>query len=244
MDTELLVARISDVADICEKTARPKFMGFLSPEQSVLAERLLSKRSIKYSFFGGYTEAQRVVLGCFPDWCEDFNFPVTAVTFSYRKSNTLYHKDFLGSLMALGIKRETVGDILIEDGRTVAFLLDEISDYVMSEIRKIGRIGVELKIGFTEPLPMQNELREFTETVASLRLDCVVSAVAGLSRGVSEQKIEDGLVSVNSVVVQKTTKILCDGDILTVRGSGKFIIDSTSLRSKKDRIILKYRKYV
>lgn len=244
METELFVARVGDTADICEKTGRPKFIGFLSAEQGVLASGLLSKRAIDFALFGGYDNAERQVLGCFPDWMAEKSFPVDAITFTYRKSDILYHKDFLGSLMALGIKRETVGDILIEEGRAVAFVLDEITDYILAEVGKIGRIGVTAQKGFYEPLPQKNSLKEFTETVASLRLDCVVSAIAGISRSVATEKINDGFVSVNSVTVQKPTKFVTDGDIITVRGSGKYIIDATTDRTKKDRIILKYKKYV
>lgn len=244
METEFFVARIGDISDICEKTQRPKYIGFISPEQSVLASQILSKRNIKFAFFGGYTDAERVVLGCFPEWMADFEFPITAITFNYRKTDILHHRDFLGSLMALGIKRETVGDILIEEGRAVVFVFKEIADYIMREVEKIGRIGVSLQMGAEEPLPLKSELCEFTETVASLRLDCVVAAVGGFSRGAANEKIADGLVSVNSVTVEKATKFVSDGDILTVRGSGKFIIDSAIDRTKKNRIILKYKKYV
>ena len=146
--------------------------------------------------------------------------------------------------MALGIKRETVGDILIENGRAVVFVLDDIADYILSEVSKIGRIGVTLFSGFEEPLPQRNELKEFTETVASLRLDCVVSAIAGISRGLATEKINNGFVAINSVTVEKSTKLVTNGDIITVRGSGKFIIDASTDRTKKDRIILKYKKYV
>lgn len=244
MESELFVARVGDTADICERTGRPKYMGFLSAEQCVLAYRLLSKRTVDFALFGGYDNAERQVLGCFPDWMGEKGFPVDAITFTYRKSDILHHKDFLGSLMALGIKRETVGDILTEEGRAVVFVLDEITDYILTEVGKIGRIGVTAQKGFSEPLPQKNSLKEFTETVASLRLDCVVSAIAGISRAVATEKINDGFVSVNSVTAQKNTKFVADGDIITVRGSGKFIIDTTSDRTKKDRIILKYKKYV
>lgn len=244
METELFIARIGDIADICEKTQRPKYMGFLSPEQSVLAEQILSKRNIKFGFFGGYEGADRVFLGCFPDWMESYEYPITAITFSYRTSDKLSHRDFLGSLMALGIKRETVGDILIEEGRAVAFVADEITDYILSQIEKIGRTGVELKKDYKEPLPSRGELREFTETVASLRLDCVVAAAGKLSRNIANEKISNGFVSVNSVTVEKSTKFVSDGDILTVRGIGKFIISSSDGRTKKDRVVLKYKKYI
>ena len=244
MESELFIARVGDTADICEKTSRPKYMCFLSAEQSVLADRILSKRSVNFALWGGYDNAERKVLACFPDWMEEKNFPSTAITFSYRKSDSLLHKDFLGSLMALGIKRETVGDILVENGRAVVFVLNEIADYILTEVDKIGRTGVTAKIGADEPVPQKSSLKEFTETVASLRLDCVVSAVAKISRAIAAEKIDDGFVTVNSVTVQKPTKFVTDGDIITVRGSGKFIIDAVTDRTKKDRIILKYKKYV
>ena len=244
METELFIARVGDTADICEKTLRPKYISFLSAEQAVLASGILSNRGVDYAFWGGYDAAERCVLGCFPDWMEDKAFPISPITFSYRKSDELRHKDFLGSLMALGIKRDTVGDILIEDGRAVAFVLNDIAEYILSEVTKIGRIGVTATLGFEEPLPQRNELKEFAETVSSLRLDCVVSAIAGVSRTIATEKINFGFVAVNSVTAQKITKTIADGDIITVRGSGKFIIDSTADRTKKDRIVLKYRKYV
>lgn len=244
METELLKARIYDIADICEKNNRPKFMGFLSLEEASLAEKLLSKRNIMYKLWGGYDDAQRRSLGCFPDWCEETHFPIKAITFNYRKANKLSHRDFLGSLMALGIKRETVGDILIEDGRAVAFVSEEIAEYIIQEVKKVGRIGVEPLIGFTLPLPQIGTLAEFSETVASLRLDCVVSALTNVSRARACEKIVEGTVSVNSERTEKTTRIICDGDVLTVRGSGKFIILSTFDRSRKGRIILKYKKYI
>lgn len=244
METELFVARVGDTADICEKTSRPKYMNFLSEEQAVLASGILSKRGVDFALWGGYDEAQRCVLGCFPDWMDEKNFPITPITFSFRKNDELRHKDFLGSLMALGIKRETVGDILIEEGRAVAFVLSEIADYILAEVTKIGRTGVTAVLGANEPLPQRNELKEFTETVASLRLDCVVSAIASIPRSSAAEKISDGFVAINSVTVEKSTRSVNDGDIITVRGSGKFIIDSVCERTRKDRIILKYKKYV
>ncbi len=244
MEGELFVARIGDTADICKKTSKPKFLGFLSAEQAVLATQIVSKFDVDFKLFGGYLDAERLILGCFPDWMEEREFPICAITFNFRKADKLQHKDFLGSLMALGIKRETVGDILIEDGRAVAFVVDEIADYAIREITKIGRTGVTLEKGFNEPLPQKSTLKCFTETVASLRLDCVVSAVAKISRTAAVQKINDGLVAVNSVTAEKHTKLIADGDILTVRGSGRFVIEATSDRTRKDRTILKYKKYV
>lgn len=244
MDSDILIARIGDTADISFKTSSFKYLGFLSSEERILAEKILLNKNVKHGFFGGYDTAQRVVLCCLPDWAQDADYPICPLTFSFRKSDKLSHRDFLGSLTALGIKRETIGDILIEDGRAVTFVLDEVSDYILNQIKKIGRVGVEIKTGFDEPLPQKNELCEFTTTVASERLDGVVSSLVGCSRSKASKKIELGLVNVNSVVCQKVTKRIENGDAISVKGHGKFFVESIDAKTKKNRIVLKYKKYL
>ena len=244
MESELLTARLSDTADICERTNKPKFFGFLSPEQAVLAQKYLEKRSVNYSFFGGFSDAQRVMVGCFPDWADGESFPICAITFTYRKTDILTHRDFLGSLMALGIKRETVGDILVENGRAVVFLSDDVKKFVLSQISKIGRVGVALSEGFCEPLPQISKMVDASDTIASNRLDCIVSVLASASRTKACELIENCFVSVNSVICEKTTKLVESGDIINVRGKGKFVITSLSGKTKKQRTVLEFKKYI
>lgn len=244
MDSDLLLPRVDDTADIAERTNRCKYLGFLSPEQAVSAEKRLKNRNVKFGFFGGYNDADRVMLGCFPEWAEDFEYPVMAVTFKYRKSDVLSHRDFLGSLMGLGLTRESVGDILVGEGKTVVFLSEDIADFVLKQIEKIGRIGVDTCLGIEGELPERGRLEEFSDTIASARLDCVVSSLAGISRGNASEKIESGFVSVNSFAVEKVTYTVNEGDVITVRGKGKFIISSLEGRTRKNRVVLEYKKYV
>ncbi len=145
MDNALFAARVNDAADICEKAQKPKFLGFLTADEAECARRLLNNRRCSTKFFGGYEGAERVMLGCFPDWDEIQDFPVSAVTFTFRKSDALRHRDFLGALMALGIKRETVGDILTEEGRAVIFVTNEVKGFVLSQVEKIGSVGVKVR---------------------------------------------------------------------------------------------------
>lgn len=244
METELFKARVRDVADICVKTSKPKYLGFLSAAEAVLAGQLLKFTPCRTSLYGGYDGAERVMLGCFPDWMEEDSFPISALTFKYRESDELSHRDFLGSLMALGIKRETVGDILTEQGRAIVFVTDEICQYIKSQITKIGRVGVTVTDGYALPLPKCGELAEFTATAASDRIDCVISALCGFSRAKALEFLAEGLVTVNSVTVSKATKSVCEGDIISVRGKGRFLIGSLENRTKKNRIIINYKKYI
>lgn len=244
METELFKARLKDTADICAKTSKPKYLGFLSAAEAVLAGQTLKNADCRTSFYGGYETAERVMLGCFPDWLEEDSFPISALTFKFRENDTLSHRDFLGSLMALGIKRETVGDILTEQGRAVIFVTDEICDYIKNQVTKIGRIGVTVTEGYTLPLPKGDELAEFTDTAASDRIDCVISALCGFSRTKALEAIDYGIVTINSVPVNKPTKSVSEGDIISVRGKGRFLIGSLNDRTKKNRIIINYKKYI
>ena len=101
-----------------------------------------------------------------------------------------------------------------------------------------------LSEGFFEPLPETSKMVETSDTIASSRLDCVVSVLASVSRGRSCELIENGFVSINSVVCEKTPKLVESGDIITVRGKGKFVITSLSGRTKKQRTVLEFKKYL
>ncbi len=244
MESNLLKRRILDTANICEKTNRPKFFPFLSLEQVAFAKEILKNFKVKFCFQGGFELAQRQMLGCFPDWCEDFKFPITPITATFRTADKLTHRDVLGSLMGLGLKREMVGDILIEEGRAIMFLTDEIAPFVLNELSKIGRVGVNLIKGFELPLPNAGRLTDLNNTIASDRLDCVVGALCGISRGQAVEKIEQSLVTVNSQIIEKTTHHVSEGDVISVRSYGKFTVDSINERTRKNRIVLRYKKYI
>ena len=244
MNDDLFFARVEDTLNLSFRTSVPHFFGFLTEEEAAKAGNYLKKITDRFAFFGGYDGAERTILCCMPDWCENPEYPLDAVTVIYNSNYTLSHRDFLGSLMALGITRESVGDILVESGRAVIFLRNEITDFVLTQIEKIGRVGVELKKGYELSLPAAGVLVSCSDTVSSMRLDCVVSAVCGVSRGTAAELIESSRTLVNSLVIEKTSKIITEGDAITVRGKGKFFIVSANEHSKKGRIILKYNKYM
>lgn len=242
MDNTLLLARTKDIIDSAFHTNKPKFLGFLSVEEAALIKKYLENRNVKHLFFGGTNNNERVFLACLPEWINEVDFPITAITFTYRTVDILRHRDFLGALMALGLKRETVGDILIEQGRAVVFLSKDIADYVLENLNKVGNVGVFGSYGFDE-LPAYDSKKENSVIVASLRLDCVVAAIANCSRNTATEYIESGLVTVNSVISQKTTKSLTFGDVLSIRHKGKFEIVSSDKKTKKDKTILVYKSY-
>ena len=243
MERDIIISRVKDMLYRVEMDAVPSFLGFLRPEEASVALVASNRKGFLY---GGFDNAERVILCIYPEWMDvqDIEFPITAVTFKYRGSDNLAHKDFLGALMAIGIKRETVGDILIGEGMAVVFLLNDIVRYVLTQIETIGRVGVTLIEGAPDLLPTAQQRVSATYTVASLRLDCVVAALCNLSRTGAEEVLKDSRVMVNSVIVEKGTKTLNTGDRLTVRGYGRFDILSTDGVTRKGRTVITIAKYV
>lgn len=246
MESELILARARDVIRLCDNASFPKFFGFLRPEETALVTEALSKQGENCCFFGGYPSAERVFFGAFPDWCEDKEeyFPIVPLTFSFREADSLSHRQCLGTFMSCGITRESVGDILIEKGRAVAFFSKDIVCHVKENVTKIGGVGVTVTEGFSLPLPGMSGFETVTDTLASPRLDCVVSSLAKCSRGQAVSLIEQKLVTVNGICTEKTVKTVNSGDSVTIKGKGKFIIESLDGRTKKDRIVMIAKKYI
>lgn len=158
----------------------------------------------------------------------------------------LAHKDILGSLMGLGITRQSAGDICpVSDFDAVVAISGKLADFVCEELVKAGSDGVTVTV---HPDPASfvysRKFEEISCTVASMRLDGVVSAVTGLSRTRADEYISAGLVQLCGVITDKSASEVSSGDTLTVRGYGKFLIDSTDGLTRKSRIRIKVKKYL
>ena len=239
-EDKLFISQIDDAVYLCQQRQKPYFFSFMSERKRALAEKHLD--FLHFSgrrFFGGYEGAERTVLGLwFYEEPSDDEFPVSALEITFRAADKLTHRDFLGALMSLGIERETVGDILVEDGRCVVFVKSEIRDYITSQLFKIGNAGVKIKEALPGSMPKGRGAEELTCVVASLRLDAVVAALTGLSREKTKSLILSGNVSHNHLPCDNVSKAVGKGDSLSVRGKGKYQIDGVLGETKKHRIRL------
>lgn len=245
-EESLLIARLQDALLNSTKKQFPYFLGFLNEHQmSVVLQYIKKEKLNNYKFFGGYENSERCLLaiagGNFE--IEDYYFPVSGICFNYKIDFKLSHRDFLGALMGLGIKRESVGDILIADGYAVVFVKNEIKNYVISQIQKIGSVGVSVSLWDGTTLPMHNQFYDVNCTVSSARLDNIVSAVVPLSRDKAATAIKQGLVFINSMVIENVSHIVKEGDKISVRGKGKFVVRDFSGVTKKGRLKLTVQKY-
>lgn len=245
-ELKILEARISDGIHKANGRNVPGFVGFLDASGALSAVEAAKREKAKYMLFGGYDGAERVYFGAFPDWCEPDGhyFPIVKLRIKNRSDKALTHRDVLGAFMSAGIERDTVGDILTSGKDPVVFVSEGIAEHIIAFVDKIASAGVEIVRDETDYLPVCLNFEELSGTVASLRLDCIVAELSNCSRNRSTELIESGLVSVNGLEAVKLTREICDGDTVTIRRVGKFIIDDTNLVTKKGRVALKYRKYV
>lgn len=247
-DDKLFAAKLGDIVSRSERDGICCFSNFLDERQCAEAERwcLNNTGGLRYMLYGGYQNAARRMLAVFPDYCEDYiteEFPIKCLTFTFRKEDRLSHRDFLGSFMGMRLKREVIGDIIIAEGIAQTFVTEIAAKLIMSSVSKIGRTGV--KISDSEPFRIESkqEFEEIGTTVASLRLDCVVSAAAKLSREKAAGLIKSENVAVNYFPITSVSHELHEKDIFSVRGSGKFILSKINGISKKGRIHIILRKY-
>lgn len=238
-----LISRADDVVNLSLLRHKPCFFGFLNEREEYILKNYLFHSPANITFYGGYDGAERKMLCSFEYNIKNSDFPISEVYFEFRKYDKLSHRDFLGSLMALGIERSCVGDIIVNDGCAVCYVKDEVFEYIKLQISKIGRVGVKISSKDKCNISFKKETEEKVFTVSSLRLDVVVAGITGLSREKTASLILSGKVFCNYEENHNVSHKLDFGDILTIRGNGKFIIKRFLGETKKGRLKLLIEHY-
>lgn len=220
---------------------------FLDPRQLELAEAAIHKKAaLSYTVFGGYPGAERNQIHVFPAHHKESLPPVSAIKVSWNDSNTrISHRDLLGAVLALGLKRDQIGDILvIGDGTAVLMIVDSKIEYICSNLLRVGHLPVGCTTVDLDQLPLSAEdYREITGTVASLRVDSVLSLGFGVSRSRVVRLIKGGLVRLNWRSIDSPSMQLKEGDQLSLRNRGRLLITAVEGETRKGRIRLKLKKY-
>ena len=246
-DEKLLYSRLEDTLYLSNKRGCPCFLGFLDLREQALILRQLSRlHSVNWQFYGGYEDAERSMLAVFPDYysADDLIYPFSAVAFRYRPSQHLTHRDFLGTLLSAGVRRDKVGDILCGEGLTVVFLSEEIVPYISQQVQKVGGEGITIQRDYDGELPVSHQFAEIKETVASPRLDAVVKVLIRVSREEAAQMIRTGLVSVDHLPIDNVSHMLTAPCTVSVRGYGRFLVDRFGPETKKGRLQFLARKCI
>lgn len=227
----------------------PKLTDFLDPrEQEIVASVIGDHLDVKVSFMGGVEDTERKRALIYPEYFhpeqEDFKLTLFEVQYA-SKFITLQHRQVLGSLMSIGLKRSKFGDIRFYHEVVQLVCAKEIADFLKVNFQEIGRAKISLKeLKINELMPLVEETQELVTTVTSLRLDVVCSAIYNLSRQKIQPLITNGLVKVNWKTIDSVSFECREGDTLSVRGYGRCKVTAVEGKTKKDkwRIVVNKQK--
>lgn len=248
-DDRMLLAKIYEKINTGMQRCIPVSTAFLSPREQEMARFLLGAPEGLYAF-GGYGDAERKMLIYLPDYLEESwltgaDSPVICIHADFFREDRLTHRDLLGALMGAGIARQTVGDICVGTGCADFFVTEEIAPYLLQSFTSAGRTALHLRqIPLDSVQVPEPETKELRDTLASLRLDSVISSGFRIGRSLAAQYISAGKAAIDGLPCEKPDKAVPEGAKISVRGLGKIRLSQIGGKSKKDRYCVTIQKYV
>ena len=247
-ETAYLKKRLTDLSRRAEQKNIVTFSHFLNLNELNILHQSVRELHSSFETFGGYEQAERQMAAFIPDALSYvWEYPVRTVRLapSHRKfAEDLTHRDVLGALMHLGIKRETLGDILLPEDGIYVFCADAVADYLTDNCKKIPHKTVTEALIDAPDCHYEPKRMEKDGIVASLRLDTVLADVCKLSRSAAQKRISEGSAFLNSKKILQNDYLCQEGDLLSVRHYGKFQIQSVGQVTKKGRIKYRYDVFV
>ncbi len=239
--------------ELAEKSYRQSvycFTGFLDMAQLDLFYGMQRELShVPCTLFGGHAGSERQMVRFGSDEMMGYEEPFPIVCLEIRPlqekfADRLTHRDFLGACMNLGIDRSTLGDILLRENTAYLFCTEVIADYVAESLTRVRHTSVACRryAGATGDLQPVRERREYQ--VTSERLDSVAARVFGLSREAGRQLLQERKVSVNGRIRESGSSTPKEGDIISVRGYGKFVYQGMTHRTRKGKCNIAVDVYV
>lgn len=244
----MLSRHLVDLSRQAYERGIPFYSNFLNLNEQNIFHSCVPQLYGAYELFGGYEGAERQMIAFLPDafvFHVDFPLVCCMVTpLNRRFSEKLTHRDVLGSLMNLGIERETLGDILIRENDIYVFCHNSIFDFLRGELTRIRNTSVSVTAAAPKELALAPDLELCQGIVASNRLDGILSLMCRISRSQAADLIHRGLVFINGKQAVSTSSCCHPKEIISVRGTGRFQFLEEEGETKKGRIKISYYKYI
>ena len=245
-EDELLLARVLDRLSAGERKNIPASTCFLTGREQELCKLLVKRAMIQeVYFFGGTPGAERQVACYVPEYFSADEYftsedgPICALRAEISAFDSLDHRDFLGGILGQGIKREVLGDIFVSGDHCDFLVTKEIAPYLLEHLTQVGRAKITLK---EIPLSVidvpQQKTKTIRDTVASLRLDGIMSSGFQIGRGKAQDLISGGKTEVNHMPVLKSDRLIAQGDVISCRGLGKLVVTEIQGQTKKGRTVV------
>lgn len=255
-EDKLLISKMLDKIELSKSKKRIEYTDFLDMYQKHLLEKILKQEKVEnYIISGGKEDTERNIIIFYPEKLKEVAnisykkiLPIECIRINLPKEmhGKYSHRDYLGGLMKLGIKREKIGDIFVfEDGADI-LILDEISKFLLNNISSLTRFSkskIEI-VSIDNIREKKIDKEKLKIIVPSMRLDVVISELLRTSRGKAEEIIKEQRVFVNFENVDKLTRQIKEKDLITVRGKGRFEIVEIEGTTRNDRIKLIANKYI
>jgi len=236
-DDKMLISSVYDKLEQSIDKNYSSYSDFLDARQLSLVKRSFGFLKEDLVFYGGILDAERKIVTVMYEYSE---IPIKII--KIKAPSDITHRDVLGSIMSLGIKRQKIGDIVIDDFVYIA-VKEEISDYIIENFTQIRHSNIKPEITDSKSIKREQEFIEISVTVPSLRIDAVVSAIIHLSREKSKELIMSGRVNLNHFELNDNKKLLNLNDTISIKGVGRFKLSVINGTTKKDRIKIMVSKY-
>ena len=244
MDQDIFVKHVQDVVRLCEKYQSPRFSKFLDERGQV---EILKSPVENTMLFGGYEGAEWKMFGAFPEYIEASGdaFPIKALDIRKRYNTPIGHRNYLGTILSLGIDRNKIGDILVEDNGAFVFVSEDIAEFLAENITKISSCGVRVKLVDISKVRVPEKRSHIIDVVAaSKRIDAVVAAITHTSRRDMKKESALGNVKVNHAPVSGRDDQLKENDLLSIKGFGRVKIVKFGGLTKSGRIHIDVERFL
>lgn len=242
-DEALLRRRLTELAQRADRTGCPTFTEFLTPAQTPLAFWAAKEAGVAARLSGGYEDAERVIARFAPPDCWEEPWPIRALELQWPHQSAPTHRDLLGSVMGLGIRRGLVGDIVVEAEKAYLFAEAAMAEHIASVLTAAGRVHLQVALLDELPVPTPPEGRPVRDTVSSPRLDAVVAAGFSVSRSKAAELINAGHVKLRHIPCLRTDAHVAEGDAISVRGLGRLQLCEIGQPTRKGRYPLSMLRF-
>ena len=248
-----LIGNIADKYEFCKKRNKITYSDFLDNAQIFLIEKILKEEKISnYTFYGVIPDADRKVLIFYPEKIDEnmlktnYKTIFNVIKIVLPAELHFEHREYLSGIMKLGIKREKFGDIIVLGDGAEVICLKEVSNILVDGMKSLTRFRKSQisTIDISNVTSKEKQFEEVSIIVPSIRLDCFVSEIARTSRSKAIDIIQEGRVLINYSEEFKSSKKIEIGDVITVRGKGKYIFDRIDRTTKSNNSIIVLKKYI
>ncbi len=247
MENDELIRRAEDLSRRCEKTASVTHTAFLTPAEQFTLEKWARESGSCMLLTGGAEGCERRAAFFLPFYMDKDGFDASEYISALRAAahfGSPGHRDYMGAILGLGIKREWLGDIWTDGEGAVIFVMQSVERHIAGGLTKVGRYGVKLqKAEFKDLTPPERRVKQVSFSVKSLRFDAVLAGMFGLSRTAAASLISEGAASLNYSECLKNDAAVAAGDVISLRGHGKGTLLSSGGLSRKGRLFVEAEIY-